>query len=146
MMPLADVLRRPLVTERTTQLREQNKYVFEVDPGATKGQIREAVQSAFKVDVLDVNTMNVPGKLRRRGAHAGYRIYACKDGRVALAALEPHFARSLCQAAGITEVDHRTMMQPQTQQTIAAFLARQTRQGLDALALAQDIPLFTLAP
>lgn len=80
------------------------------------------------------------------GAHAGYRIYACKDGRVALAALEPHFARSLCQAAGITEVDHRTMMQPQTQQTIAAFLARQTRQGLDALALAQDIPLFTLAP
>jgi large subunit ribosomal protein L23 len=73
MMPLADVLRRPLVTERTTQLREQNKYVFEVDPGATKGQIREAVQSAFKVDVLDVNTMNVPGKLRRRGAHAGYQ-------------------------------------------------------------------------
>ncbi|HMX93740.1 MAG TPA: 50S ribosomal protein L23 [Elusimicrobiota bacterium] len=72
-MPLADVLRRPLVTERTTQLREQNKYVFEVDPGATKGQIREAVQSAFKVDVLDVNTMNVPGKLRRRGAHAGYQ-------------------------------------------------------------------------
>ena len=73
MMPLADVLRRPLVTERTTQLREQNKYVFEVDPGATKDQIREAVQSAFKVDVLDVNTMNVPGKLRRRGAHAGYQ-------------------------------------------------------------------------
>ena len=73
MMPLADVLRRPLVTERTTQLREQNKYVFEVDPGATKGQIREAVQSAFKVDALDVNTMNVPGKLRRRGAHAGYQ-------------------------------------------------------------------------
>lgn len=73
MKPLADVLRRPLVTERTTQLREQNKFVFEVDPGATKGQIREAVQSAFKVDVLDVNTMNVPGKLRRRGAHAGYQ-------------------------------------------------------------------------
>ncbi|MBL0348829.1 MAG: 50S ribosomal protein L23 [Elusimicrobia bacterium] len=73
MRPLADVLRRPLVTERTTQLREQNKFVFEVDPGATKGQIREAVQSAFKVDVLDVNTMNVPGKLRRRGAHAGYQ-------------------------------------------------------------------------
>jgi large subunit ribosomal protein L23 len=73
MVGLSEILRRPLVTERTTQLREQNKFVFEVNPSATKGQIREAIETAFKVDVLDVNTMNVPGKLRRRGRHSGYQ-------------------------------------------------------------------------
>lgn len=73
MMGLSEILRRPLITERTTQLREQNKFVFEVNPNATKGQIREAIETAFKVDVLDINTMNVPGKLRRRGRTAGYQ-------------------------------------------------------------------------
>ena len=60
------VLRRPLITERSTLLKEQNKYVFEVDPRATKGQIREAVQKVFRVDVTAVNTLNALGKLRRR--------------------------------------------------------------------------------
>jgi large subunit ribosomal protein L23 len=64
---------RPLLTERSTLLREQNKYLFEVAPRATKGQIKDAVQTTFKVKVLGVNTMNMPGKLRRRGAHAGYQ-------------------------------------------------------------------------
>ncbi len=84
-LPLASILKRPLVTERTTLLRAQSKFVFEVDPGATKGQIREAVESAFKVDVVTVNTMNVPGKLRRRGAHAGYQ----SDWKKAIVKLKP---------------------------------------------------------
>ena len=67
------VLFRPVLTERSTLLREQNKYIFEVAPRATKGQIKDAVQTTFKVKVLGVNTMNMPGKLRRRGAHAGYQ-------------------------------------------------------------------------
>ena len=66
------VLFRPVLTERSTLLREQNKYIFEVAPRATKGQIKDAVQTVFKVQVTAVNTMNMPGKLRRRGAHAGY--------------------------------------------------------------------------
>ena len=78
------------------------------------------------------------------GAHAGYRVYPCKDGRVAVAALEPHFAAALCAAAGVPLRDMSTLFQPATHQAIAAFLARQTRQQLDALA--QDIALHTLAP
>lgn len=79
------------------------------------------------------------------GAHAGYRIYPCKNGRVALAALEPHFAQRLCEAAGLT-VAHpvRDMFKPSVHQAIAAFVAGKTRQTLDALALAKDIPLLTM--
>lgn len=79
------------------------------------------------------------------GAHAGYRVYPCKDGRVAVAALEPHFAAALCQAAGVTSSDMRSMLAPATQKAIAAFLLSQTRRQLDRLAQAQDIPLHTLS-
>ncbi|PHM18949.1 MAG: CoA transferase [Curvibacter sp. PD_MW3] len=79
------------------------------------------------------------------GAHAGYRVYPCKDGRVAVAALEPHFAAALCQAAGVTNSDMRSMLAPATQKKIAAFLLTQTRRQLDRLAQAQDIPLHTLS-
>ena len=78
------------------------------------------------------------------GGHAGYRVYACQDGRVALAALEPHFARSLCAAAQVPYVNVLTMLSAQTHQAIAAYLQGMTRSALDALALDKDIPLFTL--
>jgi crotonobetainyl-CoA:carnitine CoA-transferase CaiB-like acyl-CoA transferase len=79
------------------------------------------------------------------GAHAGYRVYACKNGRVAVAALEPHFALSLCKAAGLM-LSHpvKDLFKSETQQAIAAFFASKTRQQLDKLAAAQDIPLLTL--
>lgn len=79
------------------------------------------------------------------GAHAGYRVYPCKNGRVAVAALEPHFAQRLCEAAGV-KIAHpvKDLFKPQVQQAIAAFLAGKTRQQLDALAQAQDIPLMSL--
>jgi crotonobetainyl-CoA:carnitine CoA-transferase CaiB-like acyl-CoA transferase len=79
------------------------------------------------------------------GAHAGYKVYPCKDGRVAVAALEPHFAAALCAAAGVTAADPRAMMSPGTHAGIAAFLLTQTRKQLDRLAVAKDIPLHTLA-
>jgi len=78
------------------------------------------------------------------GAHAGYRVYACKDGRVAVAALEPHFALALCHAAGIENVDRHTMMAKGTHEAIARFLGGQTRRQLDVLAVKRDIPMFTL--
>lgn len=69
---LEDVLRRPVITEKSTMLREQNKYTFEVHPDSTKIQVREAVEQAFGVSVLAVNTMNVKPKPKvrvlRRGA------------------------------------------------------------------------------
>lgn len=79
------------------------------------------------------------------GAHAGYRVYACKNGRVAVAALEPHFAIRLCEAAGVT-LTHpvKDLFKPATRQAIEAFLASQTRAQLDKLATAKDIPLLTL--
>ncbi len=80
------------------------------------------------------------------GAHAGYRIYACKDGRVAVAALEPHFAAALCAAAGVPVSDIKSMMSPGTRNTIAAFLLTQTRRQLDKLAAEKDLPLHTLPP
>ncbi len=78
------------------------------------------------------------------GAHAGYRVYACKDGRVAVAALEPHFAQALCQVAGIDSSDPASLFSPRTQQLMAAWLRGQTRQELEALALQRDIPMMTL--
>lgn len=79
------------------------------------------------------------------GAHAGYRVYACKDGRVAVAALEPHFAAALCEAAGAKASDIRAMFEPATHDAIAAYFLGQTREQLDRLAVEKDIPLHTMA-
>ena len=79
------------------------------------------------------------------GAHAGYRVYPCKDGRVAVAALEPHFAAALCAAAGAPAPDMRAMFAPATHAAVAAFLLTQTREQLDRLAVDKDIPLHTMA-
>jgi crotonobetainyl-CoA:carnitine CoA-transferase CaiB-like acyl-CoA transferase len=78
------------------------------------------------------------------GGHAGYRVYACKDGRVAMAALEPHFAAALGEAVGLPDSRIQTMFLPETRAAIAAFLAGKTRKQLEALARAKDIPLHTL--
>lgn len=78
------------------------------------------------------------------GAHAGYRLYACKDGRVAVAALEPHFAASLCAAAGVAANDMKAMFARDTHAAVAAFFASRTRAELDRLAAEQDLPLHTL--
>lgn len=80
------------------------------------------------------------------GNHAGYRIYPCADGRVAVAALEPHFAASLCAAAGLpASGDPQVLRARPTHEAVAGFLRTQTRAQLDGLAKAQDIPLHTLA-
>src|SRR5665647_3180818 len=78
------------------------------------------------------------------GGHAGYRVYPCQDGRVAVAALEPHFAKALCSAAGIQYANMMTMLTPATHQLIADYLLTKTRKALDALAIEKDIPLCTL--
>ena len=60
------VLKRPVVTEKTNSLREEaNQYVFEVDPDATKIDVRHAVESIFSVRVTNVRTINVRGKVKR---------------------------------------------------------------------------------
>ena len=78
------------------------------------------------------------------GSHAGYRVYPCKDGRVAFAALEPHFAQRLMQAAGQSHSDMRSMFRPESHAAVAAFVKDKSRAQLDALSVQKDIPLFTL--
>lgn len=81
------------------------------------------------------------------GAHAGYHVYPCADGRVAIAALEPHFAARLCLAAGLrdTSGDAAVLREPATHSAIAAFVRGQSRAQLEALAANKDIPLLTLS-
>ncbi|QTN28598.1 CoA transferase [Rhodoferax sp. AJA081-3] len=78
------------------------------------------------------------------GGHAGYRVYPCKDGRVAVAALEPHFAAALAAVVGLKASNIMAMFAPETHAAIAAFLLTHTRQQLDQLASDNDIPLHTL--
>lgn len=79
------------------------------------------------------------------GGHAGYRVYPCQDGRVAVAALEPHFAASLCAASGVVMKDMATLFAPATHEAVAAFFLTRTCKQLDKLAADQDIPMHTMA-
>ncbi len=82
-----DVLVKPIVTEKTSALMAENKYTFRVDKAANKIEIKHAVESIFKVDVTDVKTMNMPGKLKRQGKTSGMTsewkkaIVTLKDGQ-----------------------------------------------------------------
>jgi large subunit ribosomal protein L23 len=68
------ILRRPVITEKGLAIKEnQNTLVFQVATAATKTEIKQAVQSIFKVKVHSVRTATFPGKERRRGKFAGYR-------------------------------------------------------------------------
>ncbi len=72
-MHRTEVLRRPVLTEKTDTLAAQNnQYVFEVNRRANKRQIRAAVEEIFEVQVTDVRTMVVPGKRRRWGRHVSH--------------------------------------------------------------------------
>ena len=66
-MNLYDVIRRPLVTEKNTNLQTLGKYAFEVSSSANKMQVKQAVEKAFKVKVKAVNIMNISGKRRMLG-------------------------------------------------------------------------------
>jgi len=80
------------------------------------------------------------------GAHAGYAVYACINGRVAVAALEAHFAARLAQVAGLPSAKsgQNIMLLPKTKLHLSAFFASMTRKQIDALALANDLPLHTM--
>ena len=73
-MKFTDVIRRPLITEKTTVLREDGRtLVFEVDRGANKIDIKRAVEALFGSKVADVRTSLVHGKFKRQGRYAGRR-------------------------------------------------------------------------
>ena len=70
---LADLIIKPIITEKGTIQMELNKYVFDVLPKATKPDIRAAIESLFDVTVVKVNTLKLPRKKRRVGRFEGYK-------------------------------------------------------------------------
>jgi len=82
---LYEVLRRPLITEKATLLKEGDKYAFEVAKEASKPQIKEAVEKIFKVKVVKVNVITVPGKTKRMGR----REVTSSSWKKAIVSLEP---------------------------------------------------------
>lgn len=67
-----DIIKRPVITERTADMMADLKYVFEVDIRSNKTEIKAAIEEIFNVKVKDVNTLRVPGKLKRYGRYSGY--------------------------------------------------------------------------
>ena len=68
-----DIIKRPIITEKSLDITEEKKYTFEVDKNATKPEIKKAIEEIFGVDVESVNTMNMYGKLKRQGVSQGRR-------------------------------------------------------------------------
>ncbi|MGL5793978.1 MAG: 50S ribosomal protein L23 [Waterburya sp.] len=83
---LADLILKPIITEKGTMQMELNKYVFDVLPKATKPDVKAAIESLFDVTVVKVNTLTLPRKKRRVGKFIGYKaqykraIVTLKDG------------------------------------------------------------------
>lgn len=67
------VIKRPIVTEKTTKLAEKNKYTFEVDRNANKIEIADAVEALFNVKVVSVNVINEIAKAKRVGKYSGFK-------------------------------------------------------------------------
>lgn len=72
-MEARDIIIRPLITEKSTTLMAEGKYVFEVAKAANKIEIAKAVSEIFKVKVAAVSTINVEGKVKRMGRNVGKR-------------------------------------------------------------------------
>lgn len=85
-MHIYEILKRPIVTEKTMiATDEQNRVTFEVDLRANKLQVKEAVATAFKVNVVDVHILMMPAKTPRRGKQIRIRQTKWKKAVVTLA-------------------------------------------------------------
>ncbi len=71
-MDAREVIKRPVITERTTDLMAEKKYTFDVDVRANKTQVKAAVEEIFGVKVEKVSVMNYKGKFKRVGRFGGY--------------------------------------------------------------------------
>ena len=72
-MEARDIIIRPLITEKSTTLMAEGKYVFEVAKATNKIEIAKAISQIFNVKVASVNTVNVEGKVKRMGRSIGKR-------------------------------------------------------------------------
>jgi large subunit ribosomal protein L23 len=79
-----DIIVRPIITEKSSRMMEDNKYTFEVHPQANKTEVRKAVETVFKVKVEKVHTLKVRSKPKRMGVFLG-KSRAWKKAIVTLA-------------------------------------------------------------
>ena len=84
-MHVYDVLKRPVVTEKSTEQGEQRQFTFQVDRRANKMQVKDAVETAFSVSVLSVRIVNIPAKRGRYGRTTVVKKPAWKKAVVTLA-------------------------------------------------------------
>lgn len=68
-----DIIKRPVITERSSDLMNERKYSFVVDIRANKTEIKQAIEQIFKVKVVKVNTLRMPAKPKNYGRYSGYR-------------------------------------------------------------------------
>jgi len=80
-----EIIRRPILTEKSVRGNEAGKYTFEVAPGANKLAVKQAVEGIFSVQVRKVNVINIPGRVRRRGRYT----YTSARMRKAIVTLAP---------------------------------------------------------
>jgi len=80
-----DIILRPVISEKTYGLLDEGKYTFIVDPRSNKTEIKQAIEKIFEVKVVSVNTLNRPGKKKRRGFIVGKR----PDTKRAIVTLAP---------------------------------------------------------
>ncbi len=67
-----EIIKAPIITEKTNNLQNENVYVFKVDKKANKTEIKQAIESKFNVKVASINTVNTQSKKRRVGRYTGY--------------------------------------------------------------------------
>lgn len=72
MMNPRDIIKRPVITEKTSELMAEKKYVFEVDLRSNKTEIKDAIEAIFGVKVKNVNTIKMPAKPKRYGRYSGF--------------------------------------------------------------------------
>ncbi len=84
-MVAQDIIRKPIITEKSMDQVADRKYTFEVAKGANKIEIKKAVEEIFNVEVEKVTTMNYKGKPKRQGVHVGKRA----DWKKAVVKLTP---------------------------------------------------------
>lgn len=71
-MEARDIIKRPVITERSADLMAEDKYTFDVDVRANKTQVKHAIEEIFEVKVEKVSIMNVKPKKKRMGRYEGY--------------------------------------------------------------------------
>ena len=85
-MNIYDIVKRPVITERSMENVADKKYVFEVDINANKTEIKAAIEEIFGVKVAKINTIRMQGKVKRTGAYPAGRRAAYKKAIVTLTA------------------------------------------------------------